>query len=413
MKYSILFSPDTRGSVRMMVRYKMKRKFYNIGYVVDPIKWNKETQRCKRNTSHGEKHIPAAKINAEIQRYEDEVIHIADSYRTDPSVEEFHARLDEAFGRAKEEKKVEDGFYAVFTKYILEEGARSMWTPPMYTKMRTVMKHMQGYDRLVTFDRIDTEWMDGFCTYLLGMEFKSSYIKKLIDTAKVFLNWAAAMGYMKSMSYKGYRCKIKEVRKRVVFLTMDELLKVYHFDFGDKEYLSRVRDCFCFCCFSSLRYSDLKNLRKDNIVNDIIYITTQKTSDSLEIDLNDYTRAILAKYAGDDSEFALPVISNVKMNAYLKEMGKACGLDAPVTESFYRGGKRVDVCNPKWKLLTTHCGRRTFICNSLMMGIQPEIVMKWTGHSDYKSMKPYIDVTNSEKRKSMSLFNKIECDRKM
>jgi integrase len=61
---------------------------------------------------------------------------------------------------------------------------------------------------------------------------------------------------------------------------------------------------------------------------------------------------------------------------------------------------------PKYKFLGTHTGRRTFICNALMLGISPEIIMEWTGHSDYASMKPYIGVANSMKKKAMELFNK-------
>ena len=62
---------------------------------------------------------------------------------------------------------------------------------------------------------------------------------------------------------------------------------------------------------------------------------------------------------------------------------------------------------PKYELIGTHTGRRTFICNALMLGIPAEIVMKWTGHSDYKSMKPYIDVTNAAKAKAMKLFDEL------
>lgn len=65
-----------------------------------------------------------------------------------------------------------------------------------------------------------------------------------------------------------------------------------------------------------------------------------------------------------------------------------------------------DETHPRYKLSPTHCGRRTFICNALMLGILPEIVMKWTGHSDYKAMKPYIAITDKAKRKAMDLFNK-------
>ena len=55
--------------------------------------------------------------------------------------------------------------------------------------------------------------------------------------------------------------------------------------------------------------------------------------------------------------------------------------------------------------MTTHVGRKTFICNSLMLGIAPQIVMKWTGHSDYAAMKPYIEIADKAKEDAMSLFD--------
>ena len=94
------------------------------------------------------------------------------------------------------------------------------------------------------------------------------------------------------------------------------------------------------------------------------------------------------------------------MNDYLKEVGKLCGIDQPVTITYYRGNERIDEIYPKYELLGTHAGRRTFICNALMMGIAPQIVMKWTGHSDYKAMKPYIDIADSAKAEAMKLFDK-------
>ena len=52
-------------------------------------------------------------------------------------------------------------------------------------------------------------------------------------------------------------------------------------------------------------------------------------------------------------------------------------------------------------------GRRTFICNALALGIPPQVVMKWTGHSDYKAMKPYIDIADDIKANAMSKFNQL------
>ena len=60
---------------------------------------------------------------------------------------------------------------------------------------------------------------------------------------------------------------------------------------------------------------------------------------------------------------------------------------------------------PKWELVGTHTGRRTFIVNALSMGITPKVVMKWTGHSDYKAMKPYIDIVDSIKASSMAKYD--------
>ena len=66
---------------------------------------------------------------------------------------------------------------------------------------------------------------------------------------------------------------------------------------------------------------------------------------------------------------------------------------------------RIDKIQSKWELVGTHTGRRTFIVNALSLGITPNIVMKWTGHSDYKAMKPYIDIVDSIKASSMTKFD--------
>ena len=71
----------------------------------------------------------------------------------------------------------------------------------------------------------------------------------------------------------------------------------------------------------------------------------------------------------------------------------------------YKGNVRTDKIQPKWELVGTHTGRRTFIVNALSLGITPNIVMKWTGHSDYKAMKPYLDIVDSIKASSMTKFD--------
>ena len=59
---------------------------------------------------------------------------------------------------------------------------------------------------------------------------------------------------------------------------------------------------------------------------------------------------------------------------------------------------------PKYELVGTHAGRRTFICFALSSGVPPQVVMKWTGHSDYKAMRPYIEIAEKTKADAMKLI---------
>ena len=99
--------------------------------------------------------------------------------------------------------------------------------------------------------------------------------------------------------------------------------------------------------------------------------------------------------------------TNQKMNDYLKELAELAEINEPVRQTYYKGNERIDEVTPKYALLGTHAGRRTFICNALALGIPPQVVMKWTGHSDYKAMKPYIDIADDIKASAMSKFNQL------
>ena len=102
----------------------------------------------------------------------------------------------------------------------------------------------------------------------------------------------------------------------------------------------------------------------------------------------------------------LPVISNQKMNDYLKDLCEFCEFNIPITRVTYRAGEREEITKPKYELIGTHAGRHTFICFALSSGIPPQVVMKWTGHSDYKAMKPYIDIAEKVKAEQMAIFEK-------
>lgn len=98
---------------------------------------------------------------------------------------------------------------------------------------------------------------------------------------------------------------------------------------------------------------------------------------------------------------ALRASSNLRRND-IKELCELAGIDEEIRITTYKGNQRIDEIRKKYELIGTHTGRRTFIVNALSRGIAPNVVMKWTGHSDYKAMKPYIDIVDSIRAREMS-----------
>lgn len=186
---------------------------------------------------------------------------------------------------------------------------------------------------------------------------KNSTIGKKLDFLKWFLNWATEKGYNSLMDYKSFKPKLKSTKNPVVFLSEQEIKKLCEYQIPEgKKHLEKVRDVFVFCCYSSLRYSDVENLKKSDVKDSFIDVTTVKTADSIRIEFNKVTQRILDKYKdvpipGDK---ALPVISNQKMNAELKELCKLADISEPVRKTFYKGNERRDVTSPKHELVSTH-----------------------------------------------------------
>jgi integrase len=258
----------------------------------------------------------------------------------------------------------------------------------------------------MNFEKFNEEYLSNYQIFLEDKDHKNSTLSKELSSLKSFLKWAKRKGYNKFSEFEFFKPKIKNIQKKIIFLNQSELKRLREFEIPEEsKNLEKIRDVFLFQCFTGLRHSDVYNLKKANVKESYIEVTTIKTSENLIIELNKQSKKILEKYKDIEGEKALPVISNQKMNDYLKELAELAGIDDLVTTTYYKGNIRFEETSPKYALLGTHAGRRTFVCNALALGIPPNIVMKWTGHSDYKSMKPYIDIADEMKANAMDKFN--------
>lgn len=407
------------AKLRIRIRWSAGVLNFNLGERVELAKWSTDTQRCINGTSHGKKKRTAKDINTKIETATNYIESIFSDFAKNeiiPTIDQFRHRYNNTPDTPERIKTILD----YFDEFVAKESNFNNWKDTTIEKFSGIKNHLIGFGKTqpnFSFDTFTKEGLNDYVTYLRDVkEMRNSTIQKQISFLKWYLKWAKREGYNTNDAYMTFSPKMPKAEKKVIFLDWDELMKVYKFDFTavpdidpeNVKALERVRDVFCFCCFTSLRYSDVENLKRSDIKNGEMSITTIKTDDTLTIELNDYSGAILTKYADvvyPDNK-ALPVISNQKMNDHLKQLGEICGLDTPITITYFKGANRYDEVYPKHELLTTHCGRRTFICNALMLGIAPNTVMKWTGHSDYKSMQPYIDVADAEKKKAMKLFNR-------
>ncbi len=428
IKRNIIFTLESRKKngvlitenvpIRMRVNFASKRIEFTTGYRIDSAKWDTDKQRVKNGCSNKLKQS-ASEINASLLEYYTEIQSIFKRFEVEdvmPTPEQIKEAFNALHKPVSEEPKPKKealpcDFFQVFDDFVEDCGRQNNWTDSTFEKFAAVKNHLTNFREGLTFEFFDERGLNDYVGYLRDVkEMRNTTIGKQLSFLKWFLRWAFKKGVHQNNAYDSYKPKLKSTQKKIIFLTWDELNRLREFKIpSNKQALERVRDVFLFQCFTGLRYSDVFNLRRSDIKGDHIEVTTVKTSDSLIIELNNHSKAILDKYkdVAFENDKVLPVITNQKMNDYLKELAEMAGIDEPVRQTYYKGNERIDDVTPKYALLGTHAGRRTFICNALALGIPPQVVMKWTGHSDYKAMKPYIDIADDIKANAMSKFNQL------
>ena len=428
IKRNIIFTLESRKKdgvlitenvpIRMRVNFASKRIEFTTGYRIDAAKWDANKQRVKNGCSNKLKQS-ASEINASLLEYYTEIQSIFKRFEVEdvmPTPEQIKEAFNALHKTVSEEPKPKKealpcDFFQVFDDFVEDCGRQNNWTDSTFEKFAAVKNHLTNFREGLTFEFFDERGLNDYVGYLRDVkEMRNTTIGKQLSFLKWFLRWAFKKGVHQNNAYDSYKPKLKSTQKKIIFLTWDELNRLREFKIpSNKQALERVRDVFLFQCFTGLRYSDVFNLRRSDIKDDHIEVTTVKTSDSLIIELNNHSKAILDKYkdVAFEDDKVLPVITNQKMNDYLKELAEMAGIDEPIRQTYYKGNERIDEVTPKYALLGTHAGRRTFICNALALGIPPQVVMKWTGHSDYKAMKPYIDIADDIKANAMSKFNQL------
>lgn len=272
-----------------------------------------------------------------------------------------------------------DEFNEDYRALVGKETTHKTYTRYLLTRRRLAEFMAAKYKiRDILLSDINTKFINDFYIYLRTVDGKNghNYHMKMIQRFRTVFKTAKDNGWVTADPFGGFKISMEETHRE--HLTIDQLGVLVSKEMTS-ERLQRVKDIFVFSCFTGLAYTDVRGLKKSEVVmgNDgRLWIDTRrdKTKVAVYVPLLDIPRAILEKYADQTShDRLLSIPANQKVNDYLKEIAAICGID---------------------KNLTFHIARHTFATTvTLENGVALETVQKMLGHKNIRTTQVYAKMT--------------------
>jgi site-specific recombinase XerD len=395
-KVSILFyakraKASVNGSVPIYTRITIngKRIELSTNRFVDISKWSTEAGKMKGNSEE------ARSINSHLDMFKIKII--------DGQMELIHKNIPVTAETIKnkilgfeERKRMLVPIFQDHNNKIKELVGKE-YAPGTLERYKTSLKHTIDFLEWkykisdIEIDKINHAFITDYEFYLRSVRNCANntavkYIKNFSKIIKICL----ANNWIDRNPFSNYKAKVREVER--VYLSEAEIENIINKDFKT-ERLSVVRDIFLFSCFTGLAYIDVKNLTKSHISLGIdgekwIFTHRQKTETASKIPILPITHMIIDKYEDHpeccNQNKLLPILSNQKMNAYLKEIAGICEIE---------------------KELTFHIARHTFATTvTLTNGVPIESVSKMLGHKNLRTTQHYAKVLDKKVSEDMMIL---------
>ena len=371
------------------VTINSKRFEFSTNKFISPDKWSTEGAKVKGNSED------ARSINNQLDIIKNQIMDAEKRlYKKEIQINSENLR-NELFGIKERERLL----IPIFTEHNrkIKELVGSEYAPGTLERYETSLKHTKDFLQWkyrvsdIDIEKIDHAFITEYEFYLrTERKCANNTAVKYIKNFHKIINICLANGWLNKDPFANYKSKVKEVIRE--FLTEQEIQSLMEKEFVS-ERLELVRDIFVFSCFSGLAYIDVKQLSKDNIVLGIdgdkwINKNRQKTDTNSKIPLLPTAQYILDKYANHpvcvNEDKLLPIFSNQKMNAYLKEIATVCGIN---------------------KELTFHIARHTFATTvTLSNGVPIETVSKMLGHTNLKTTQHYAKILDKKISEDMQVL---------
>lgn len=294
----------------------------------------------------------------------------------------------------------------LFDEFLkVKQETRMQGTWKVYRTVANSLAEMQRRDgRTYRVGDLGAAWLERYTSFMLSTGVNNVTLDKRLRLLRGFAGWLRLRGLDVPPDFDRYRHGLKTQGSDKMHLTLDEfrrlrdcvpaesaLWSMLERNDAKPGPVTQARDVFVAGCLTGLRFSDLSGLRQELIIDGRMRLMEQKTGRTLRLDVHPHVLEMLERYGG-----ALPVPANATLNRYIKVAARQAGVDAPVVDVEFKGGERVERVLPKWRLVTTHTARRTFIALGLELGVPVQVMQRMVGHATLRQTQAYLDVTEAD-----------------
>lgn len=391
--YFYLKEPSAENTAIYLIHYlksEGKNFKYSTGQKTEPSNWDFENRMPK--TLRGAKGIQNKHLSTILQQYSElleQEIRQAEIDRRPLTRNHLKCVFDRTFKNKSAQKNLT--FIETVQEFIDSKnasGAQSDSWNQKYSNLKAKLELFQKHQgKEIYFEDINEDWIDRYSGFLRKIKIKpfkphnDNTLHRNINFLFTFLIWAK--GKYHSIDMDQIKNPVKKYQADDVHLTQQEVEAIEKVELP-RESLERVRDMFLIGVYSGQRFSDYSVFEKADVVGKMIIKKAEKTENESFIPLHDKLKALLDKY-----HWKLPKISSQKFNPHIQTICELAEIKEQVKETVYRGKHKETSYLPKYKAVTSHTARRTFITLAAEKGMADHLIMKITGIKDPTTLLKY------------------------
>lgn len=275
----------------------------------------------------------------------------------------------------------------LYGKGSVHDAASTKKDKELFVKIVAEFQTWHGHE--LHLDKMDGALYGNLAKYFLDERGGYNNIfGKRIKELKSFLRWCEVEH--NERVHQAYRkWKVYHEEKEIVYLNEAEIDLLWDAE-GLTPQLQKYRDIFVFSCLTGFRWSDIIRSKQMVVQNGLLTIITQKNRGNAKVPMTERIQTLLDRYHGD-----LNVVTLQKLNEAIKELARRVGLTQDVHYYRHKLKQAVEFKEPKHKLLSVHCGRRSFITNKFAQGFAVPEILEMIGSTDAKVLMGYMAITGS------------------